>query len=75
MNLRWLVSKKTRDACTVHKHYRRLLAAQRDVLPPQAITPVQAALDKLAAAIQQGACTGVIACGGRTSRCAASSRR
>ena len=55
MNLRWLVSKKTRDACTVHKHYRRLLAAQRDVLPAQAITPVQAALDKLVAAIHQGA--------------------
>jgi len=55
MNLRWLISKKTRDAGTVHKHYRRLLAAQRDVLPTQAITPVQAALDKLADAIKQGA--------------------
>jgi len=48
------MSKTVREALTVHKHYRRLLAAQRDVLSPQAIGPVQAKLDELHAAIEEG---------------------
>jgi len=54
MMFRWLMSKTVREALTVHKHYRRLLAAQRDLLSPQAVAPVQAKLDELRAAIQDG---------------------
>ena len=54
MILRWFMSKTVREALTVHKHYRRLLAAQRDLLSPQASGPVQAKLDELMAAIQEG---------------------
>ena len=48
------MSKTVREAMTVHKHYRRLLAAQIDLLPPQASAPVQAKLDELRAAIDEG---------------------
>ena len=48
------MSKTVREALAVHKHYRRLLAAQRDLLSPQAIAPVQAKLDELRGAIQVG---------------------
>jgi len=54
MIFRWLMSKTVREAMTVHKHYRRLLAAQRDLLSPQAIEPVQAKLDELRAAVAEG---------------------
>jgi len=54
MILRWFTSKTVREALTVHKHYRRLLAAQRDLLSPQAIAPVQGKLDELIAAIKEG---------------------
>ena len=54
MFFRWLMSKTVREALTVHKHYRRLLAAQRDLLSPQAIVPVEAKLDELLAAIREG---------------------
>jgi signal peptidase I len=54
MTVRWFFSKTVREAWTVHKHYRRLLAAQRDLLGPQAIAPVQAKLDELSAAIREG---------------------
>src|SRR5208282_5937914 len=54
MIFRWFMSKTVREAVTVHKHYRRLLAAQRDLLPPQAIAGVQAKLDELRAAIGEG---------------------
>jgi hypothetical protein len=40
MILRWFLSKTVREALTVHKHYRRLLEAQRDLLSPQAVAPV-----------------------------------
>jgi len=40
MIFRWFMSKTVREALAVHKHYRRLLAAQRDLLSPQAIAPV-----------------------------------
>lgn len=54
MIFRWLMSKTVREAMTVHKHYRRLLAAQRDLLTVAAIGPVQAKLDELQAAIRRG---------------------
>ncbi len=54
MMYRWLLSKTVREALTVHKHYRRLLAAQRDLLSPQASQPVQAKLDELWAATKAG---------------------
>ena len=54
MILRWFLSKTVRQAMTVHKHFRRLLAAQRDLLTPQAIAPVQLKLDELTAAIKEG---------------------
>src|SRR5450755_4205219 len=52
--LRWFLSKTVREAMTVHKHYRRLLAAQRDLLSPQAVGAVQLKLDELGAAIKEG---------------------
>ena len=58
--LRWFLSKTVREACTVRKHYARLLAAQRDVLPPQAVGPVLAALIELDAAIGEGSNKGRI---------------
>lgn len=58
--LRWFISKTVREATTVHKHYRRLLAAQRDILQPQAIGAVQGALNELTAAINGNANTGKI---------------
>jgi len=54
MIFRWFMSKTVREAWTVHKHYRRLLAAQSDLLSPQAIAPVQIKLNELRAAIQEG---------------------
>jgi signal peptidase I len=54
MIFRWLMSKTVRNAMTVHKHYRRLLAAQRDLLSPQAIEPVQAKLNELLEAVREG---------------------
>ena len=54
MILRWFLSKTVREAVTVHKHYRRLLSAQRDILSPQAMVAVQEKLDELCAAIREG---------------------
>jgi signal peptidase I len=54
MIFRWLMSKTVREALAVHKHYRRLLAAQRDILTPQAIDGVKEKLAELSAAIQEG---------------------
>ncbi len=52
--LRWFISKTVREACAVGKHYRRLLAAQRDILSPAALGAVQAKLAELRAAIAEG---------------------
>jgi signal peptidase I len=49
----WFISKTVREACAVSKHYRRLLAAQRDLLKPEALTAVQIKLNELAAAIKE----------------------
>ncbi|HEY2329415.1 MAG TPA: signal peptidase I [Verrucomicrobiae bacterium] len=60
MNLRWFISKAVREATAVHKHYARLLTAQRDVLSPQAVSAVQAKLEELRAAIINEGHTGRI---------------
>ena len=52
--LRWFISKTVREATVVHKHYRRLLAAQRDILTPAAIGAVTESLNNLQAAIAEG---------------------
>ena len=52
--LRWFTSKTVRDAGTVLKHYRRLLAAQSDILPAANIGAIQAKLNDLRAAIAEG---------------------
>jgi len=54
MIFRWFISKTVREACTVKKHYGRLLKAQRDVLAAPAIAAVQVKLDELTAAIKEG---------------------
>ncbi|MGA2869563.1 MAG: FtsX-like permease family protein [Verrucomicrobiota bacterium] len=38
--LRWFISQTVRNACAARKHYRRQLAAQRDLLSAQAIAAV-----------------------------------
>ena len=48
--LRWFISQTVRNACAARKHYRRQLAAQRDLLSAQAIAAVQLKLDELSAA-------------------------
>lgn len=60
MMLRWFLSKTVREAMTAHKHYRRLLAAQRDLLSSEAIGAVQTALDALTTSIKSGANNGAI---------------
>jgi signal peptidase I len=52
--LRWFISPTIRQACAAHKHYRRLLASQRDILSAAAIAAVQVKLDELTAAIKEG---------------------
>jgi signal peptidase I len=52
--LRWFLSQTVRNACAAHKHYRRLLAAHRDLLKPEAISAVQEKLDALCIAIRTG---------------------
>src|ERR1700733_5273903 len=53
-NIRWFFSQMVRNGCTVHKHYRRLLAAQSDILAAAAVAAVQVKLDELKAAIAEG---------------------
>ena len=60
MNLRWFLSKTVREAMAVHKHYARLLAAQRDILSPQAVGAVRAAMDNLTKSVAAGENTGAI---------------
>ena len=60
MIFKWLFSKTVREAGAVHKHYRRLLTAQRDILSPQAVGAVQGALNELDLAIAGNANKGKI---------------
>ena len=45
MFFRWLTSQTLRNAFTLRKHVRRLLAAQRDILVPQAVANTERALN------------------------------
>jgi len=58
--LRWFISSTVREVYAVLKHYRRLLAAQRDLLSPGAIAAVQTKLNELKAAIASGANRGAL---------------
>jgi signal peptidase I len=60
MIVKWFLSKAVREACAVHKHYRRLLAAQSDLLSPQAVAGVTVPMNNLKAAIAEGANAGAI---------------
>jgi signal peptidase I len=51
MIFHWLSSKTVREACAMRKHVRRLMSAQRDVLSPQAIAGVTAAMNELDVAL------------------------
>jgi signal peptidase I len=55
MILRWFLSQEVRNAAAMRKHVRRMLAAQSDLLAPQAIENVQRALADLTAALNAGA--------------------
>lgn len=58
--LRWFSSQTVREACAVHKHYLRLLAAQRDIMAPNAISSVEVALTALRTAVDSGSNKGAI---------------
>ena len=60
MILRRFFSRAVREAIAMRKHVQRLLNAQHDLLPPQAIAAVQTKIDELNAAISSGANTGKI---------------
>ena len=51
--LHWFSSSTVRNAFAVHKHYRRLLASQSDILAAPAIAAVQLKLDELRTAIAE----------------------
>jgi signal peptidase I len=52
--LRWLISQTVRNACAAHKHHRRQLQAQSDILSPAATETIRLKLDELQAAIASG---------------------
>ena len=54
MIIRWFSSSQVRDAVAMRKHVRRLLCAQRDILPPTAIENLNRALLDLSNALQTG---------------------
>src|SRR4051812_21052172 len=49
MNFNWILSPTVRHADQMAKHVRKILNGQRDVLAPQAVTKVEAALNELCA--------------------------
>jgi len=51
VNLRWLISRTVRQAGQMNKHVHKLLSAQRDILSPQAIAAIEAAMLELKKAI------------------------
>ena len=55
MRLQWFLSGTVRQATDLCKHVRRLLRAQRDVMPPQAVEAVNAALKQTRAALRDEA--------------------
>src|SRR2546423_11566028 len=55
MNIRWFISRTVRQAGQMHKHVHKLLSAQRDILSPQAIAAMEAAMLELKKTIASGA--------------------
>jgi signal peptidase I len=55
MIIRWLLSSTVRHAVAMRRHVEKLLAAQRDILPAQSITNMEAAIASLRKATGQGA--------------------
>jgi signal peptidase I len=55
MKLRWFLSSTVRLATDMRKHVRKLLNAQRDILAPQAVAAVEAALAEMKAALESNA--------------------
>src|SRR5579872_6123032 len=55
--VRWFVSSTYRHARSMRKHVHRLLCAQRDILPSQNISALQAAIAEMDQAVQSGADT------------------
>jgi signal peptidase I len=51
--IRWLFSKTIREAVAMRKHVQRWFCAQRDLLSPQALGAVTAAINELQAAIDE----------------------
>ncbi|HMP84083.1 MAG TPA: S26 family signal peptidase, partial [Verrucomicrobiota bacterium] len=54
MIIRWFTSKVVRQAVSMRKHVRRMLNAQRDILPNQAVENVGAAINDMTAALESG---------------------
>jgi signal peptidase I len=55
MNLKWFTSRTVRMACDMQKHVRKILSAQSDILSPQAVSAVTAALAETKQAVANGA--------------------
>ncbi len=55
MNLRWFFSRTVRHASDLRKHVQKLLNAQRDILSPQALSAIQAALTEMQTALADDA--------------------
>jgi signal peptidase I len=55
MFLRWFISPTVRQACAMRSHVHRLLSAQRDRLPPQAVGKMTGALAAVQDAVRSGA--------------------
>ena len=53
MSIRWFTSKTVREARAYRKHYRRLVAAQRDILSAEALGGMEAAFQALEAAVNE----------------------
>jgi signal peptidase I len=52
MSLHWFFSSAVRQASALRKHVRRILAHQRDILPPKSVQEVEAALAEMDQAIR-----------------------
>ncbi len=55
MMLRWFLSKSVRQATAMRKHVLKILNHQRDILTPQAVEAVQAAMASCREAVAEGA--------------------
>src|SRR5688572_33028356 len=53
MGLNWFYSRTVRRAGHMHKHVRKLLSAQLDILPPEKIQRIRGSLDELQASVRR----------------------